>query len=486
MSGDKASPATKRAFGYLDANAQALAGTGDHIFYFGELGMQEVETAALMTGLLEEGGFKVERGISGFPTGFMASWGEGGPVLALHTEYDANPNNSQQAGVAEQAEIVPGAPGHCEGHNVNAAVMTGAALAIKTVMEEQGLAGKLKVFGAPAEEQLLSRPYYVRDGYFDDVDIAFHDHVGGKFATDYGLIQSALVSANFTFHGEAAHAAMAPWKARDALDGVLLMDAGMAQYREHFEPGMSAQRAITNGGTQPNVIPPLATVWWYFRHPTAAGAGKLFDQGRKIAEGAAMMSNCELDVEVTSAVWPVRANRTVAQVLQANMERVGMPQWTGEEQTLARDLQKVAQVPVEGLPSGIKPLDGPATQIAASNDSGDVSWAVPMGRLWFPANIPNINFHHWAAGVAIATSIAHKGGLAGAKALAASVLDFFTDPGLVASARASFADEIGGVDYKPLLPMDQKPPLDLNHAMMEKFRPAMCAHYLKERPVFKA
>jgi aminobenzoyl-glutamate utilization protein B len=484
MSGKQLTDEKRLVLDYVDGNADALAGLCDSIFYFGELGMQEHETAGLMTSVLADAGFEIERGISGFPTGFMASYGDGAPVIALHTEYDANPNNSQQPGVTELSEIVAGAPGHCEGHNVNAAVMVTGALAVKSVMDARGIGGTLKVFGAPAEEQLLSRPYFVRDGYFRDVDIAFHDHVGGKFGTDYGLIQSALVSATFTFHGESAHAAMAPWKARDALDAVVLMDAGMAQYREHFEPGMSAHRAITNGGAQPNVIPPEATIWWYFRHPTAEGARKLFEQGCKIAEGAAMMTNCELEIDVMSAVWPVRGNQTLAQILQANIERVGMPQWSDEEQSLARDLQAKAGVAVSGLPPAIKPLDGPATQIAASNDSGDVSWVVPMGRLWFPANIPDIGFHHWTAGVAIATSIAHKAGVAGAKALAASVMDFLMDPDLVARAKASFADEIGEVEYKSLLPMEQQPPLELNHAVMEKFRPAMREHYRKEKPVF--
>src|SRR6266699_865749 len=178
-------PEQQFLFDTIDRNARAIALLGDNIFYFGELGMQEFETAKLMSGLLEEAGFKVERGISGFPTGFCASYGSGHPVIAVHTEYDSNPDNSQASGVAEHTPIVEGAPGHCEGHNTNGAVLVACALAAKAAMAKFGLKGTLKVFGAPAEEQLISRPYYVRDGWFDDVDAAFHDHIGAEFSSSH-------------------------------------------------------------------------------------------------------------------------------------------------------------------------------------------------------------------------------------------------------------------------------------------------------------
>ena len=484
MPNQNTSTETELAFDYIDRNRDALAGLSDALFYFGELGMQEHRSTALVAETLGAAGFECEVGFGGFPSAVKASYGSGSPVIAIHTEYDGNPDNSQVSGVAERREIVPGAPGHCEGHNVNGAVMVAAALVVRKVMAEKGLGGTLKVIGAPAEEQLLSRPYMVRDGHFDDVGIAFHDHVSGFSETNHGVLLSALVSANFTFHGETAHAGMAPWKARDALDAVVLMDAGMAQYREHFEPGMSAQRVITNGGVQPNVIPPEATIWWYFRHPNAEGAEKLFIQARRIAEGAALMTNCELELDLMSAVWPLRANHKLAQIIQQNIELVGLPEWTEEEETLARDVQKAAGVDVDGLARAIRPLGGPAKQIPAGNDAGDVSWKVPMGRVWFPSNIPNVPFHHWAGGVALATSIAHKGAVTGAKVLAGSVLDFFLNPEMVDEAKEGFASEIGDQTYKPLLAPDQTPPLELNLELMEKFREPMSEHYVNEVPRF--
>jgi aminobenzoyl-glutamate utilization protein B len=471
-------------FDYVERNAKAVACLSDNIFYFAELGMQEFETAKLMTALLEDAGFRVERGISGFPTGFCASFGSGRPVIAIHTEYDANPDNSQVSGIDEYTPIVDGAPGHCEGHNVNGAVLIATALATKAAMAKFGLQGTLKVFGAPAEEQLLSRPYYVRDGWFDDVDAAFHDHIAPNFSVGYGLIQAALVSATFTFHGETAHAGAAPWRGRDALDGVVLMDMGLAQYREHMTPTMRMHRVITDGGLQPNVVPRRAAVWWYFRDSTAEGAGKLFAQAKKIAEGAALMSNTEVEIEVLSAVWPVRGNRTLAELVEREIERVGLPHWTKEEDELARSLQAKVNVPVEGLARKYAPMKGPAVQKAAANDAGDVSWKVPMVKFYYPANIPNISNHHWAAGVALATSIAHKGAVAGAKAMAASLIECFSNPAVIEEAKRTFKDEIAGVEYASLLPREQKPPLDLNRATMEKFRPLLQRHYLAERPQF--
>ncbi|MDB5507714.1 MAG: amidohydrolase [Hyphomicrobiales bacterium] len=477
-------PEKAHAFDYVDRNAKAVALLNDNIFYFGELGMQEFETAKLMTGLLEDGGFKVERGIAGFPTGFCATFGSGAPVVAIHTEYDSNPDNSQRPGVVEPESIVEGAPGHCEGHNVNGAVLIAGALAAKSAMAQFGLKGTLKVFGAPAEEQLVSRPYFVRDGWFDDVDVAMTPHIGSEFGVGYGLIQSALISAVFTFHGETAHAGVAPWKGRDALDAVILMDVGMAEYREHMMPTMQCQRVITNGGNQPNVIPKTAAVWWYFRASSAEGAMAVFERAKKIAEGAALMTNTTFDVDLQSAVWPVRGNQTLAELVQAEYERVGAPEWTRQEDDLARALQDKAKAKAEGLSRGVMKMTGPATQKSAANDAGDVSWKVPMVKIYFPANIPNISFHHWAAGVALATSIAHKGAVAGAKVLAASVIECFRNPQVVDDAKASFAKELEGTNYFSMLPPDQKPPVDLNRAMMDKFRPQMREHYLEERPKF--
>lgn len=473
----------KFVFDTVERNGEAIARLCDNIFYFAELGMQEFETSGLMMELLQKGGFSIEKNLSGMPTGFVATYGSGKPVVALHTEFDATPASSQKAGVTEPTPIVDGAPGHTEGHNVNGAVMIGAAVAIKQAMDRFGLKGTLKVFGAPGEEQLVSRPYFVRDGYFKDVDVALHDHIGTGFGTVYGLRQYALISAEFTFKGQSAHAATAPWNAKDALDAVVLMDLGWDKLREHLEPTQRSHRVITNGGDQPNVIPNKAAIWWFFREATAEKTRALFEKAKRIAEGAAIMTDTSYSVNVLSAVWPTRANRTLAEVIQANVEQIGMPQWAEGEQKLVCDLQAKVGKKAVGMPTQIMPLKE-CVQSVSANDSGEVSWVVPTGLITFPSNVPGVSYHHWSAGVSLATSIAHKGAVAGAKAMAASALDLFMDPKLVVTAKETFKEEIGDTEYRPLLPPDQKPPLELNRDLMERYRPAMREHYLKDKPVF--
>ena len=478
------SNAKQFVFETVDRNRDAIALLCDSIFYFAELGMQEFETSKLMMELLEQAGFAVERNLSGMPTGFVASYGSGKPVIALHTEFDATPACSQRAGVTEPTAIVDGAPGHTEGHNVNGAVMIAAAVAIKKAMDQYGLKGTLKVFGAPAEEQLVSRPYFVRDGHFQDVDVALHDHIGKEFGTVYGLRQYALISAEFIFKGQSAHAATAPWNAKDALDAAVLMDIGWDKLREHLEPTQRSHRVITNGGDQPNVIPNRSTIWWFFREATAERTRALFDKAKRIAEGAALMTDTTYSVNVLSAVWPTRANRTLAEVIQKNVEQIGMPQWSEGEQGMVHELQSKLKIKPSGMPTKIAALKE-CVQSVSANDSGEVSWVVPTGLITFPSNIPGVSYHHWSAGVSLATSIAHKGAVAGAKAMAATAIDLLSDPKLVERAKETFKEEIGDTEYRPLLPPEQKPPIDLNRELMERYRPAMREHYLKDRPVFE-
>jgi aminobenzoyl-glutamate utilization protein B len=221
-----------------------------------------------------------------------------------------------------------------------------------------------------------------------------------------------------------------------------------------------------------------------FRDSTADGVLKLFEQAKKIAEGAALMTNTSLETDVISAIWPVRGNRTLAELFQREIECLGPPDWSKEEDDLARAVQAKAKVPVEGLKRTIDSLKGPAVQRTSANDAGDISWKVPMVKFYFPASIPHINFHHWTAGVPLATSIAHKGALVGAKVMAAAIVECLRTPAIVVEAKRTFKEELGGVEYRPLLPCHQEPPVDLNRATMEKYRPLMAKHYLKEKPVF--
>jgi len=472
------------AFQAIDRNQDEIAKVGDSIFSFAELGMQEIETAALCARLLKDMGYQVQTGISGIPTAILATYGSGKPVIAVHVEYDALPNGSQASGAIERKEIVKGGPGHAEGHNTNAALWIGAAFAVKQAMDQHHLQGTIKLFSAPAEEQGISRPYFVRDGYFKDVDAAFHAHVGSDLATSYGPRQYAVLSVEYEFFGKTAHAATSPWTGVSAADAAKLMDIGWDVLREHLPPTQRSHSVIVNGGVQPNVVPDYAKIWFYFRESTYEGANSLYLKARKVAEGAALMTGATWKEKVLSACWPTRDNKTMAEIVQSNIELVGMPAWTPEEQGLARSIQKSAGVKEAGLETKIEPLR-PAVQSTSSNDSGDITWTVPHGRITFPSNIPGVPFHHWAAAIAEATSIAHKGTVAGAKVMAGSIIDLLTKPDLLARAKETFKAEVAGSAYRSLLPEGQKPPVDLNAEEMARFRDQMKPHYLRVEIKFK-
>jgi aminobenzoyl-glutamate utilization protein B len=468
----------------IDRNQDQIAKVGDAIFSFAELGMQEKETSALCIRVFKQMGYKVETGISGFPTAIMATYGSGKPVIAVHTEYDAVPSGSNTAGSIQRKEVVPGAPGHAEGHNANAAVWIGAAWGVKQAIDQHRLKGTVRFISAPAEEQLVARPFFVRDGYFKDVDAAFHDHVGSGLGTGYGVRQYAVVSVEYEFFGKTAHASAAPWTGVNALNAVELMDIGWGLMRQHLQPSQRSHAVITSGGVQPNVVPEYAKIWYFFREATYEGADALYKKAKNMAQGAALMTGCTFKETVLSACWPTRDNQTMAEVVQKNIEMVGLPQWSAEEVTLAKQIQKAAGVKEVGLETKIEPLRQ-ATQSTSSNDSGDITWTVPHGRVTFPSNVPGVPAHHWAAATAEATSIAHKGELAGAKVLAASMVDLLANPELLAKAKETFKEEVAGTTYHPLLPPDQKPPLKMNEEEMAKYREQMRPFYFKGDITFK-
>jgi aminobenzoyl-glutamate utilization protein B len=472
------------AFAAIDRNKDEIAKVGDAIFSFAELGMQEVETTALCVRLLKEMGYKVETGVSGIPTAIQATYGSGKPVIAVHVEYDALQGGSQVAGATERQEVVRGAPGHAEGHNTNAALWIAAAYAVKQAIDSHKLAGTIKLFSAPAEEQGISRPYFVRDGYFKDVDAAFHAHVGSDLSTGYGLRQYAVMSVEYEFFGKTAHAAQAPWTGKSAVDAAKLMDIGWDVLREHLPPTQRSHSVIVNGGVQPNIVPDYAKIWFYFRESTYEGANALYTKAKDVAQGAALMTGTTWKENVLSACWPTRDNRTMAEIVQSNIDLVGLPAWTADETALARKIQKAAGVKEMGLTTKTAPLHE-SEQSTSSNDSGDITWTVPHGRITFPANVPGVPFHHWAAAIAEATSIAHKGEIVGAKVMAGSIIDLLTKPELLAKAKETFKQEVAGSTYRSLLPENQKPPLGLNVDEMAKYRDQMKPHYLKAEIHFK-
>ena len=465
------------AFDVVDRNAEQMALLSDSIFYFGELGMQEFETTKLLKDTLEAAGFKVELGGAGMLTNLWAEYGSGRPKIAIVTEIDALPGGSQTPGTYERKPMVKDGPGHMEGHNTHGGVASAAAFAVKQVMQRHNLPGTVAISFGPAEEQLGSRPFIVRAGYFKDVDAIIYLHIQDTLATGYGVQNYAAISSIFTFHGKTAHGAVNPWDGKDAVDAVVLMDIGFDKLREHLRPSYRAHRTITIGGIQPNIIADTGQIWWFVRDQSMPEAKQTYDKLLKVAEGAALMTGTTWDVKYAASAWPQLVNKSIAEAIQKNIDAVGVPKWSEEEQRFARDFQKFAEKPQVGLRTDPVPLGG-RRQSTSSNDNGDVSWVVPAGLVNFPASVPGIGYHEWKAAVTPVSSISHKGQVAGAKVLAGSILDLMSSPALLQKARAEFEVESKTVPYFSLLPPEAQPPLDLNRVEMEKYRSEMRKSYL--------
>ena len=479
----------KEALVSVGTKEKAVQEMVDMVFSFGELGFQEFETSKYLTGILEKNGFTVDRGIAGIPTAWMAKWGSGSPVIALGSDIDCIPKASQKPGVAYKDPIVEGAPGHGEGHNSGQAVIIFAAIAVKELMQKNNIPGTLVIWPGVAEELLGSKAWYIRDGYFKNVDACIFTHVSSDFGCDYGDPgYNGLVSVKFSFDGEAAHAAGAPWRGKSALDAVELMDVGWNFKREHLKPTQRSHYVITDGGDQPNVVPSKASVWYYFRERVYDDIQSMYDAGIKIASGAAMMTDTKMSYQILGTAWPGHFNKALAIAMHANIEKIGLPKWSEADQQMAIAVQKLVEAPkldfagkpINGLRKELDTLKGsvPFSWGGGSDDIADISWNLPTIVLRYPANIPGTKGHHWADAIAMATPIAHKGSLAGAKATALTLIDLFTDPKLLADAKDYFTNvQTKDVKYKPFLKPTDPPPVYLNKETMDKYREQMKKFY---------
>src|SRR3954452_18729655 len=330
----------------VDAMGENIQKMNDTVFSFAELGFQEFETSKYLTGILEQNGFKIERGVAGIPTAWTASWGSGKPVIALGSDIDDIPQASQKPGVAYHDPIIEGAPGHGEGHNSGMPLQIAAALAVKKIMEQQHLPGTLRLWPGVAEELDGAKAYYVKAGAFKDVDISIFAHVGANMQVSWGdSTSNALVSVEYNFKGESAHAASAPWRGRSALDAVELMDTAWNFRREHLRLQQRSHYVVTNGGDQPNVVPPNASVWYYFRETNYPNTKALWELGDKMAQAATMMTDTEVSSRLLASAWSGHFNKTIAEVMHANIEKAGLPKWSEADLTLAKALQHELKVP---------------------------------------------------------------------------------------------------------------------------------------------
>ena len=430
----------------------------DDIFEYAELGYLETRSSERLAGHLEEAGFRVQRGVAGIPTAFVAESGGGGPVIGVLAEFDALPGLSQ-APVPVRDPIEPDAPGHACGHHLFGAASVTAAIAISRWLEQGGHAGTVRLYGTPAEEGGSGKVYMTRAGLFDDVDIVLHWHPGDRNNASPES-SNGNKSGRFEFHGIAAHAASSPARGRSALDGVEAMNHMVNMMREHVPSDSRLHYVITDGGDAPNIVPDFAEVYYYVRHPRPDMVVSLFERVVKAAEGAALGTGTEMRYEVMHGNFPLLPNETLAAVIHEAMVSVGGIAYSDAEREFAQALRTtlLGRLPEIDSTKAIAPSK--FRQKMGSTDVGDVSWNVPTAGFTTATWVPGTPAHSWQATASGGMSIGHKGMVMAARVLALAGVRLYAEPSLIASAKAEF-DRRRGADfeYKPLLG-DRNPPLD--------------------------
>jgi len=446
----------------VDQHSAEYIETSKKIWQFAEMGYHEEKSSALLQQDLKAAGFSLETGVAGEPTGFIATFGQGKPVIAILGEFDALPGLSQ-ASVPDRSPVVSGAPGHGCGHNLLGSGAALAAVAVKDYMETNHVTGTLRYYGTPAEEGGSGKVYMIRAGVFRDVDVVLHWHPSNANSIQSGGML-AIVSARFTFHGVAAHAAISPDRGRSALDAIMLMGNGIEFMREHVPSTSRIHYIITNGGAAPNIVPDLATMELYARSPSLITLDNIWKRIEKIAEGAAMMTETTLETKIQSSDANIVGNDALAKVAQKNLEEVGGFTYTPAEAKFAQDLQKSLPPEFAGnlestaTVQPLKPYD--PNMPSASTDVGDVSWNVPTIGFGAATFVPGVAAHSWQATACTGMSIGQRGMVIAAKALAITAEDLFSDPKLVSAARADFELKMKGKNYASQIPPNQTPPLD--------------------------
>lgn len=453
----KVSPNKEAAVASIDKHRSELTGLSDQIWRHAETALRETRSSKALADFAESQGFRVERGVAGMPTAFIASFGEGQPVIGILGEYDALPGISQKAQPGKEA-LEPGAAGHGCGHNLFGAASLGAAMAVKELIQAGKLRGTIRFYGTPAEESVGGKLYMVREGLFKDVDTVLAWHPSSEVRADTQSSQ-ALVDFVVDFRGKAAHAAFDPWNGRSALDAVELFTHGLNLMREHVRPSVRMHYVIKQGGDVPNVIPEQAQVWCWLRDSKHASVDDLLVRVRKIAEGAALAAGVEGEVRVQSGDYEMLPNMAGARLLQSNLEWLGPVPFSAQDQEFAKQLQKSAGVEEKGLDGAVKPLDeNPGPPEGGSTDVADVSWNVPTLHFSVTTAPNNTAWHAWPVVACAGMSIGHEGMVYAAKTLAATAVDLFESPEQRAAIRKEFEEKTRETTYKGYIP-DGPPPV---------------------------
>ena len=443
---------------HVEAGADRYATVAQEIWELAEVGYQEVRSAALLRDLLAESGFEIEEGVAGMPTAFVASWGAGSPVIGILAEYDALPGITQDR-TPERAPMPEMGAGHACGHHLFGAGSVAAALAVKAWLEESGTPGTVRLYGTPAEEGGAGKVYMVRAGLFGDVDAVLHWHPGDSNEAS-PMSSLSNKSAKFRFHGVSAHAAGAPEQGRSGLDGVEAMNHMVNMMREHVPQETRIHYVITAGGHAPNVIPDFAEVFYYVRNPDPKMVNSIFERVARAAEGAAMGTGVRMEYEVIHGLFAMMPNETLQRRVQANLERVGGVVYDDDERAFAEAIHATLREDAPPLESAADVQPYMPRDAGGSTDVADVSWVVPTVGMSSATWVPGTPAHSWQAIAAGGMSIGDKGMVVAAKTLAMTAVDLFTDPELVAAAKAERLERVGP-DFKYVsLVGDRDPPLD--------------------------
>jgi len=474
------------AWKWIDDHRDHLTEISDEIWGYAEYGLCEDKSSRLIADELKKHGFKVKLGVAGMPTAIFAEWGNGKPVIAAQGEYDALPGISNKV-VPRKEPLVEGGMGHGCGHNIHGTSAMAAAIAVRYALEKHGLEGTIRFYGTPAEENFGGKVFMVHEGLYDDVDACISHHPSDMNVA--GLSSSnATNGVRFHYYGKTAHAAGNPEMGRSALDAIELMNVGVNYLREHVIQEARIHYVIENGGGQPNVVPDYARSWYYIRAPRRDQVDPLFERIKKIAEGAALMTETELKVDHSGGLYNLIPSRSLSEVVTANMWLVGAPQWSEEELGFAAEIAKTftKESKIDGLRKDkvpdwekyvgvdlmtdiLDPWDEGETS-PGSTDVADVSWVTPAIEFGTACNVLGAPGHSWQFVACSGSSISHRSLLFASKTMAGSVLDLMTSPDLLKKVKEEHEKRLEGQVYKPVGDPDRKPPLEQAREIAEKLK----------------
>ena len=449
---------------WVEAHHDLINGLSMDLWKFAEPGMLEYKSAKLLTDALEEQGFTVERGVAGMPTAFTARFGTEKPVIGILAEYDALGGLSQKP-VSHVDPLVKGAAGHGCGHSLFGAGSVGAAMAVAQSIKAGKTKGSVVLFGTPNEEGVVGKAFMARDGVFDGLDACLHWHPADKNRVSTGESANDLTSFAVAFHGRTAHSAGAPWKGRSALDAIELMGIMANYYREHLHPSYRMHYVIMEGGKAPNIVPGYAKAWFYLRGGTREMVDEMYDRMQKIAEAASMATNTEYNLRLYTSINHVRDNTEGAKIMHSNLQLIGPPQFTEQEQAFAKEIQKAMDWEEKGLATEVDPLKAPNKRDldhyigSGSTDVAEVSLIAPtvgLGTATFVLGTPG---HHWANVACSGGSIGEKGLMVATKVLAATAVEILEQPDKLAAMKNEFDEMMGGKKYVSSIPTDVDPPV---------------------------